>query len=82
MDLFDLKNSIARNTPVAEIADFLCRSEQEVREKIAELQKRWAFRLAGERVEHSQQCHPCQVSAGHLLEGPRKDDPTGLQGDN
>jgi hypothetical protein len=25
MDLFDLKNSIARNTPAAEIADFLCR---------------------------------------------------------
>jgi hypothetical protein len=39
MDLFDLKNSIARNTPVAEIADFLCRGEQEVREKIADLQK-------------------------------------------
>jgi hypothetical protein len=32
MDLFDLKNSIARNTPAAEIADFLCRSEKEVRE--------------------------------------------------
>jgi hypothetical protein len=38
MDLFDLENSLARNTPVAEIADFLCRSEQEVREKIAELE--------------------------------------------
>jgi hypothetical protein len=38
MDLFDLKNSLARNTPVAEIADFLCRSEPEVREKIAELE--------------------------------------------
>jgi hypothetical protein len=26
-----------RGTPVAEIADFLCRSEQEVREKIPDL---------------------------------------------
>jgi hypothetical protein len=39
MDLFDLKNSLASNTPVEEIADFLCRSEKEVREKIADLQK-------------------------------------------
>jgi hypothetical protein len=33
MDLFDLKGSIAQNTPVAEIADFLCRGEKEVGEK-------------------------------------------------
>jgi hypothetical protein len=39
MDLFDLKNSLASNTSVEEIADFLCRSEKEVREKIADLQK-------------------------------------------
>jgi hypothetical protein len=37
MDLCDLTNGLARGTPVAEIADFLCRSEKEVREKIAEL---------------------------------------------
>jgi hypothetical protein len=37
MDLFNLKNSLERGTPIAEIAHFLCRSEQEVREKIAEL---------------------------------------------
>jgi hypothetical protein len=37
MDLFDLKNSLERGMPIAEIADFLCRSEQEVREKIADL---------------------------------------------
>jgi hypothetical protein len=48
MDLFDLKNSLARGTPVAEIADFLCRSEKEVREKIAELQKTVGVSL-GER---------------------------------
>jgi hypothetical protein len=33
MDLLDLKNSIARNTLIAEIADFLCRSEKGVRER-------------------------------------------------
>jgi len=37
MDLVDLRNSVAHGTPVAEIADFLCRSEREVQEKIAEL---------------------------------------------
>lgn len=39
MDLADLKYSLARKTPVSEIAGFLCRSEREVREKIAELQR-------------------------------------------
>jgi hypothetical protein len=47
MDLFDLKDCIARDTPVAEIADFLCRSEKEVREKIADLQKTGGVSLAG-----------------------------------
>jgi hypothetical protein len=39
MDLADLKNCLARNTPVSEIADFLCRSEREVREKIDEMER-------------------------------------------
>jgi hypothetical protein len=39
LDLADLKYSLARKTPVSEIAGFLCRSEREVREKIAELQR-------------------------------------------
>ena len=39
MDLFDLRNSLALGSSVAYIADFLCRSEKEVRKKIAELQK-------------------------------------------
>ena len=39
MDLFDLKNSLAQGTLVEEIADFLCRSEQEVCQKIAELER-------------------------------------------
>jgi len=34
-----LKNSLALGRSVAYIADFLCRSEKEVREKIAALQK-------------------------------------------
>jgi hypothetical protein len=38
MDLFDLKNGPAQGTPISEIADFLCRNEGEVREKIAELE--------------------------------------------
>jgi hypothetical protein len=37
MDLVDLRNSLAMDSSVAYIADFLCRSEKEVREKIAEL---------------------------------------------
>jgi hypothetical protein len=37
MDLFDLRNSLALGRSVAYIADFLCRGEEEVREKIAEL---------------------------------------------
>jgi len=38
MDLFDLKNCLECIQPAVEIAAFLCRSEQEVREKIAELE--------------------------------------------
>jgi hypothetical protein len=37
MDLVDLRNALAHGRSVEDIADFLCRSEQEVREKIAEL---------------------------------------------
>ena len=37
MDLADLRNAIAFGRSVEDIADFLCRSENEVREKIAEL---------------------------------------------
>jgi hypothetical protein len=39
MDLVDLRNSLALGSSVAYIADFLCRSEGEVHEKIAELQR-------------------------------------------
>jgi hypothetical protein len=38
MDLVDLRNSLAHGRSVAEIAEFLCRSEREVHEKIAELE--------------------------------------------
>jgi len=37
MDLVDLRNALAHDRPLAEIADFLCRSEQEVQAKITEL---------------------------------------------
>jgi hypothetical protein len=37
MDLTDLKNALAFGRSLEDIADFLCRSEKEVREKIAEL---------------------------------------------
>jgi hypothetical protein len=39
MDLVDLRNSLALGSSVGYIAEFLCRSEEEVREKIADLQK-------------------------------------------
>jgi hypothetical protein len=38
MDLVDLRHSLAHGRSVAEIAEFLCRSEQEVQAKIAELE--------------------------------------------
>jgi hypothetical protein len=38
MDLVDLKNALAFGRSGKDIADFLCRSEDEVREKIAELE--------------------------------------------
>jgi hypothetical protein len=38
MDLVDLRNSLALGGSVAYIAEFLCRSEDEVREKIADLE--------------------------------------------
>jgi hypothetical protein len=37
MDLFDLKNHLAQGCSVEETAEFLMRSEREVREKMAEL---------------------------------------------
>jgi hypothetical protein len=37
MDLVDLRNALEHNRSVAEIAEFLCRSEREVQEKIDEL---------------------------------------------
>jgi hypothetical protein len=39
MDLFDLANSIRLKNPIEEIAQFLCRSGREVREKTAELER-------------------------------------------
>jgi hypothetical protein len=39
MDLFDLANSVSSETPLREIAGFLCRSRREVRDKIAELKQ-------------------------------------------
>jgi hypothetical protein len=39
MDLTDLENALAFGRSVKDIADFLCRREHEVREKIAELEK-------------------------------------------
>jgi len=38
MDLVDLRSSLALGSSVAYIAEFLCRSEDEVRDKIAELE--------------------------------------------
>ena len=38
MDLVDLRNSLALGRSVEYIADFLCRSVEEVRKKIAELE--------------------------------------------
>ena len=39
MDLVDVRNSLTHGGSVAEIAEFLCRSEREVHEKVAELKK-------------------------------------------
>ena len=39
MALFDLANNVRVGNPVEEIARFLCRSQREVREKIAELER-------------------------------------------
>ena len=39
MDLFDLANSVRLNNPIEEIASFLCRSQREVREKIADMER-------------------------------------------
>jgi hypothetical protein len=45
MVLLDLANCVRLNQPIEEIADFMCRSRREIREKIAELQESGA--LAG-----------------------------------
>jgi hypothetical protein len=37
MDLWDLRNSVSHGRTAKEVADFLCRNIEEVREKIAEL---------------------------------------------
>jgi len=39
MDLFDLPNCLRLSDPIEEIASFMCRSQREVREKIAELER-------------------------------------------
>lgn len=38
MDLVDLQDGLRLGTPIAELADFLCRDLDEVRTKAAELQ--------------------------------------------
>jgi hypothetical protein len=38
-EVFDLANCIRLNQPIEEIANFLCRSRREVREKVAELER-------------------------------------------
>jgi hypothetical protein len=50
MDLFDLANSVRLKNLIEEIAMFLCRSQREVREKIAELEQ--SDELAG-RIEET-----------------------------
>jgi ubiquinone biosynthesis protein UbiJ len=40
MDIADLANALTRGTPIEEIADFLCRDVDEVREKVAALAAR------------------------------------------
>lgn len=37
MDIFDLKNAVDQGSSITDIADFLMRSESEVREKMVEL---------------------------------------------
>jgi hypothetical protein len=44
IDVFDLANCIRLNQSVEEIADFLCRSRREVREKIGQLERTGEFR--------------------------------------
>jgi hypothetical protein len=39
MDLVDVRNGLTHGRSVGEIAEFLCRSEREVHEKVAELKK-------------------------------------------
>jgi hypothetical protein len=39
VEVFDLANCIRLNQPIEEIANFLCRSRREVREKIAQLER-------------------------------------------
>ena len=39
MDILDLANCVRLKQPIDEIADFLCRTRREIRDKIAELQQ-------------------------------------------
>ena len=54
MDILDLANCVRLKQPTEEIADFLCRTRREIREKIAELQK------SGELVELIEKEHQRQ----------------------
>ena len=55
MDLWDLANCVRLNDPGEEIAAFMCRSRQEIRDKIGELESpgelnRWMGKAAAEVV--------------------------------
>jgi hypothetical protein len=44
VEVFDLANCTRLNQPIEEIANFLCRSRREVREKVAELKRTGGLR--------------------------------------
>ena len=55
IDLWDLANCVRLNDPIEEIAEFMCRSRQEIREKLTELESsgelnRWMGKAAAEVV--------------------------------
>ena len=59
MDLADLANCLRVNDPIEEIADFMCRSRREIRDKIAELEQsgelpRLIERAAAEAIDDSE----------------------------
>ena len=41
MDLYDLRDAVESGTPIREIADFMLRSEDEIKSKVSELQLGW-----------------------------------------